>query len=81
MEGQVSAVELMRNDFPGYYRPTTEQFADILTDCIFVMDANVLLNLYRYEKVARDDLLRVLKEVARAFGYLTKSLLNSKRTA
>lgn len=38
----------MKSLFPGYYRPTEEEFQDIWKDCIFVFDANVLLNIYRY---------------------------------
>lgn len=32
--------------------------------CLFVLDANVLLNLYRYSKSTREDLLRILMKVS-----------------
>ncbi len=36
----------MRDLFPGYYRPTEEEFAKMWQEGIFVFDANVLLNIY-----------------------------------
>ncbi|MGZ3645243.1 MAG: hypothetical protein ACXVCM_15485, partial [Ktedonobacteraceae bacterium] len=38
----------MQELFPGYYRPTKEEFSTMWQQCIFVFDANVLLNIYRY---------------------------------
>jgi hypothetical protein len=54
----------MKNTFPGYYRPSDKDLVKIWKSCIFVLDANVLLNLYRYPKSAREDLLRVFKGVS-----------------
>jgi PIN like domain len=54
----------MRSAFPGYYQPTREEFAELWKNCIFVLDANVLLNVYRYPKGARDDLLKVLEQIS-----------------
>lgn len=53
----------MRQIFPGYYRPSEADLSRIWQDCIFVLDANVLLNLYRYPQEARDDLKSVLSQV------------------
>jgi hypothetical protein len=53
----------MRNIFPGYYRPTDEEFYKMWQECIFVFDANVLLNLYRYSPDTRDELLDVLERL------------------
>jgi hypothetical protein len=52
----------MKKMFSGYYRPTDDEFSKIWADCVFVLDANVLLNLYRYTPETRDELLRVLTE-------------------
>lgn len=54
----------MRDIFPGYYRPTAEQFAELWQQCIFVLDANVLLNFYRYSPKTGEDLLEILRRVA-----------------
>lgn len=54
----------MRNLFPGHYRPTDEQFTELWQNAVFVLDANVLLNLYRYPSEARDDLLAVFRRVS-----------------
>ena len=53
----------MRNTFPGYYRPTDEEFSKMWQECIFVFDANVLLNIYRYTPQTRDDLLDIFQQL------------------
>lgn len=50
----------MKELFPGYYRPTNEEFSKMWRECIFVFDANVLLNIYRYSSETRDELFDVL---------------------
>lgn len=47
----------MRSTFPGYFRPTPEEFAEIWGKCLFAFDANVLLNLYRYSHKAQEGLV------------------------
>ena len=54
----------MKKLFPGYYRPTEKEFSDLWNNCIFVFDANVLLNLYRYSLETREELLGILKDNA-----------------
>ena len=54
----------MRNDFPGFYRPSDEEFTDLWNKCIFVLDTNILFNLYRYPKSARDDMFKVLEQIS-----------------
>ncbi|MFJ6677086.1 PIN-like domain-containing protein [Actinosynnema sp. NPDC091369] len=49
--------------FPGYRRPSEEEQADALRSALVVVDANVLLNLYRYTEATRDDLLGLLRRV------------------
>lgn len=51
----------MRNFFPGYYRPSDEEFKSLWQNCIYIFDTNSLLNLYRYPTEARDDLLNFLE--------------------
>lgn len=43
----------MRTMFPGHFRPNEEDFQALWADCMFAVDANVLLNLYRYSPDTR----------------------------
>lgn len=54
----------MRKTFPGYYRPTEDEFQRLWREGIFVLDANVMLNLYRYSEKTRTELLDILKQVS-----------------
>ncbi|MGW3895695.1 PIN-like domain-containing protein [Micromonospora profundi] len=53
----------MIDGFEGYVTPTIEEYAQVLRTGMVVLDANVLLNLYRYTADARDDPLAVLAEL------------------
>lgn len=53
----------MKSKFPGYYRPTKENFSKIWTNCWFVVDANVLLNLYRYSQGTSNQLIELFRQV------------------
>jgi hypothetical protein len=53
----------MKSAFPGYYRPSDEEFVQLWSECIFVPDANVLLNLYRYTPKTREELFGVLEQL------------------
>lgn len=53
----------MRSMFPGQFRPTTEALHALWRECLFVVDANVLLNLYRYSTETRKELERALTSV------------------
>lgn len=52
----------MRNLFNGYYRPSEQKFDEIWKTGTIALDANVLLNLYRYSIDTRDRLISILKE-------------------
>jgi hypothetical protein len=54
----------MRNTFLGYYRPTEQEFKELWSNCTFVLDANVLLNLYRYSAQTAEELFKILEKVA-----------------
>lgn len=51
------------DDFPGFRLPTDSELDSALRSALVVVDANVLLNLYRYNESTRDDLLGVLRHV------------------
>lgn len=46
--------------FPGYRLPPDDEIDSALQSALVVVDANVLLNLYRYNESTRDDLLGIL---------------------
>ena len=54
----------MRTTFPAYYRPSEELLRELWQKATIALDANVLLNLYRYPIQARNDLLSVLRRVS-----------------
>lgn len=51
----------MKENFRGYYPPTTEQYERLWKDSLVVLDTNVLLNLYRLPTTARNELISVLE--------------------
>jgi len=53
----------MKDLFPGYYRPSKEDFSDLWKKCVFILDTNVLLNLYRYSEESRNDFIKVLHKI------------------
>ncbi len=53
----------MRTLFIGHFRPTNEEFSELWKNCIFAVDANVLLNLYRYSDATRKELEKALETV------------------
>lgn len=53
----------MRTLFPGYYKPTPQDFDAMWQDCIFAFDANVLLNVYRYTPTTQERLIDILQKL------------------
>lgn len=54
----------MRDLFPGYYRPTEDEFKTIWEDCMFIFDSNALLNIYRYTPQTRNTFLAILRQLS-----------------
>lgn len=50
----------MRQHFFGYYEMTPDQFKKLWRDCIFVVDTNVLLDMYRMSPSAQETLFQTL---------------------
>lgn len=50
----------MKTTFPQYATKTPAQYASLWREALVVLDANVLLNLYRYREQTRDELLVIL---------------------
>lgn len=53
----------LRDLFPGYYKPSENDFKAMWKDGIFVLDTSALLNLYRYTSGTRDELFRILEQL------------------
>jgi hypothetical protein len=53
----------MRKTFENYYKIPESKYSDIWDNSIFVLDTNILLNLFRYPESARNDFLKVLKKI------------------
>jgi hypothetical protein len=54
----------MKKYFSGYYQLSKNELDNLWKQCIFILDANVLLNLYRYSKETSDDLISILKKIS-----------------
>ncbi|MGN6128528.1 MAG: PIN-like domain-containing protein [Humibacter sp.] len=48
--------------FPGYYRPTDDEYKDIWDRGLVILDTNALLNLFRYSSDTREAFLQVLRQ-------------------
>jgi PIN like domain len=53
----------MRAIFPGYFRSSDDEFTQLWTDCIIALDADVLLNLYRYSHGTHSEPEKALTSV------------------
>lgn len=54
----------MKKEFPGFFANGTSDIEKLWNECIFVLDANVLLSLYRYSDSTRSELLQVFNALA-----------------
>lgn len=53
----------MKSKFPGYFKLTEKEINHLWENALFVFDANILLNLYRYSDETRDDFFKILEKV------------------
>ena len=53
----------MKDEFLGFYEPTTAEVNKAWESGSFVFDANALLNLYRYSDSTRNDFLSVIEKL------------------
>tara|TARA_R110002111_G_scaffold100976_6_gene156490 strand:- start:50030 stop:51220 length:1191 start_codon:yes stop_codon:yes gene_type:complete len=51
----------MKSLFPGYFADDEDEIKSLWKDCLFVFDANVLINLYKYSDAATGEFLQVLE--------------------
>ena len=53
----------MKDLFPGHFKESEENLREVWDSCIFVFDANILLNLYRYSDATRNEFLGLLEKI------------------
>lgn len=53
----------MKKTFRGHFPQSKRDIKKLWDSCLFVFDANILLNLYRYSDKTRDEFLQVLSSV------------------
>ena len=51
----------MKKKLPEYFEPSEAEIKDIWNNGTIVLDANVLLNLFRYSKTSREELIKIIK--------------------
>lgn len=52
----------MKITFKEFYRLSEEEFKKVWDECLFIFDANVLLNLYRYSQTTSTEFIKILKD-------------------
>lgn len=52
----------MKDLFPGHFKESEDHIKMVWDSCIFVFDANILLNLYRYSDKNRKEFLNILED-------------------
>ncbi|MEO8494169.1 MAG: PIN domain-containing protein [Planctomycetota bacterium] len=63
VDTSVPSSTTLKQSFPGDFRPTDNELRDMWKSALFVLDANVLLDLYRYSPDTREKLLEVFSSV------------------
>ena len=53
----------MKNLFPGHFKESDKRLREVWDTSLFVFDANILLNLYRYSDTTRKEFLRILYKI------------------
>lgn len=53
----------MKDLFPGHFKESERSLREVWDTSLFVFDANILLNLYRYSDTTRNEFLRILDKI------------------
>ena len=53
----------MKDLFPGHFKETEHDLREVWDTSLFVFDANILLNLYRYSDITTSEFLRILEKL------------------
>lgn len=54
----------MKDLFPGHFKESEESLRKIWESALFVFDANILLNFYRYSDTTRGDFFQLLQKIS-----------------
>lgn len=69
----------MKNSFVGYYHLSQDDFSRLWEDCLFVLDASVLLNLYRYSPETRYGFMGILEQISERLWVSHQAALEFQR--
>lgn len=53
----------MKDLFPGHFKESEKKLREVWDTSLFIFDANILLNLYRYSDTTRSEFLRILDKI------------------
>jgi hypothetical protein len=53
----------VKEAFFGYYAPTSKEYEILWKEAMIILDANVLLDLYRFPATSRDEFITVLESL------------------
>jgi len=53
----------MKSKFPGYFKLADKEINELWKNALFTLDANILLNLYRYSDETREEFLKILNKL------------------
>lgn len=54
----------MKNVFKEYYHFTNDEYNTLWSECVFILDTNTLLNMYRYSKKTVDQYFKILEKLS-----------------
>jgi len=69
----------MKKEFGSYYPPDDGFFTELWDEALIILDANILCNLYRYDKSTRNEFLMILKELKERLWLPHQSALEYQR--
>ena len=53
----------MKTKFPGHFKLSEDTIEGLWQNAVFVFDANILLNLYRYSENTKNEFLKILDKI------------------
>ncbi len=53
----------MKTKFPGYFKLSEDEIRNLWDNALFTLDANILLNLYRYSDETKTEFIKVLRKL------------------
>jgi hypothetical protein len=53
----------MRKKFPGYFKLTESEIKELWDNALITLDANILLNLYRYSDETKENFFKILEKI------------------